>query len=185
MTTIFLACPPPKHASRTSIGEALNRDNDISRVPPAEAPAVSVLAQVHPLPRAEGQLAVRDRDIDRRSDQSALKTTRIHKGPPQRDGREVSNGHQDWQAATQRRVWDQGGGCHTPGRIRRELSLAGLHGDFFGCRGSCLACLNRLGILPRATYGSQNLQIMVTGIEDCFWRTRWARLNSRKREVKF
>lgn len=70
----LIGTPRPDRNRSSSVfgGEALHRDDDVSRVAPAEAPAVPVLAQVHPLPRAEGELAVRDGDVDRRPDQSAL-----------------------------------------------------------------------------------------------------------------
>lgn len=58
----------------TVVGEALHRDDNVSGMPPAVAPAVSVFAQVHPLPRAEGELAVRDGDVYRRPNKSALKS---------------------------------------------------------------------------------------------------------------
>lgn len=70
------ATAPPFHRPRTSTsgitGQALHRDGDIPRATPTIAPAVPVLAEVDPLPRPKGQLAVCDGYVDGCTNQSTL-----------------------------------------------------------------------------------------------------------------
>lgn len=69
LAILVTPCPEVNSSEKSTVaGEALHRHNDVSRVASAKAPAVSVLAQVDPLPRAKGELAICDRDVDRRSD---------------------------------------------------------------------------------------------------------------------